>query len=123
MIIQVLLVLGVCAAALAVLRTSSSAQHTAIRRLAGVGIAVLGVVAVLWPDGVTSVARLVGVGRGTDLVLYAVAVVGLLFAAFTSRKLAEMEQRMVTLSRALAIATSQSPAVQETAVDEDEPVR
>ena len=55
--------------------------------------------------------------------LYAVAVVGLLFAAFTSRKLAEMEQRMVALSRALAIATSQSPAAENLAVDKDEPVR
>lgn len=118
MIIQVLLLLGVCAAALAVLRTSSSAKHVAVRRLAGVSIAVLGVASVLLPDAVTHVARLVGVGRGTDLVLYAVAVVGLLFAALTSRKLAEMEHRMVALSRALAIATSQSPAV-----DRDEPVR
>ncbi len=123
MIIQVLLVLGVCAAALAVLRTSSSAQHTAFRRLAGIGIAALGIVSVLWPEGVTRVAQLVGVGRGTDLVLYAVAVVGLLFAAFTSRKLAEMEQRMVALSRAMAIATSQSPAVHETVVDKGVPVR
>jgi hypothetical protein len=109
MIIQVLLVLGVCAAAVALLRTSSSAQHTAVRRLAGVGVAVLGVASVLWPDAVTWLARLVGVGRGTDLVLYAVAVVGLLFAAITSRKLAEMEQRMVVMSRALAIATAQAP--------------
>lgn len=113
MIIQVLLLLAVCAAALAVLRTSSSARHTAVRRLAGAGIAVLGVTSVLWPDAVTWVAQRVGVGRGTDLVLYAVAVVGLLYAAFTSRKLAEMEQRLVTLNRALAIATSQSPAAGE----------
>ena len=109
MIIKVLLVLGVCAAALALLRTSSSAQHLALRRLAGVGVAVLGVASVLWPEAVTWVAHLVGVGRGTDLVLYAVAVLGLLFAALTGRKMAETEQRLVELTRALAIATATTP--------------
>ena len=118
MIIKVLLVLGVCAAALALLRTTSSAQHLAVRRLAGVGIAVLGVASVLWPDAVTWVAHQVGVGRGTDLVLYAVAVVGLLFAALTSRRLAETDQRLVELTRALAIATARVPTT-----DEDAPVR
>ena len=118
MIIKVLLVIGVCAAALAVLRTTSSAQHLAVRRLAGVGIAVLGVASVLWPEAVTWLAHRVGVGRGTDLVVYAVAVIGLLFAAFTSRKLAETEHRLTELTRALAIATSRVPAAAE-----DEPAR
>ena len=117
MIIQVLLLLGVSAAALAVLRTSSSAGHLAVRRMIAVGIGVLGAASVVFPDAVTWVARLVGVGRGADLVLYALVVVGLLYAAFTSRKLAEMEHRVVALSRALAVATSRSPE------DLEDPVR
>jgi hypothetical protein len=67
--IQVILIAAVVVTA-AVLLRSQGARQLAIRRILLVALAVFGVLSVLFPGVWTRLARLVGVGRGTDLLLY-----------------------------------------------------
>lgn len=103
MIIKVFLIAAVFAAALFLMRGGTSGRHLAVRRLVSAGFALLWMVGVLFPDLVTRVANQVGVGRGTDLVLY-VLVVAFLFTTVAQRQqLREMEERIATLTRELAL--------------------
>ena len=67
--IQVLLIISVGVVALYLLRTAAGARHQAIRRVLALAFALLAIVSILAPTWVTRVAHLVGVGRGTDLLL------------------------------------------------------
>ena len=67
--IQLLLLLGIVATVIPLTR-SAGARHQAIRRLLLGGFVLLAVFAVLFPSVLTSVANVLGVGRGTDLLLY-----------------------------------------------------
>ena len=62
------------------------------------------IAATLFPDATTALAHALGVGRGTDLVLYIFAMgslyVGLLFYG----KLARLERSLTDLAREIAIA-------------------
>jgi hypothetical protein len=59
--------------------------------------------AILFPDRVTSVAHLLGVGRGADLVLYGFVVASVFVWIGLYRRLHEMEHRFVQLNRAIAL--------------------
>ena len=68
-----------------------------------------GVVLVMVPDLSARIARMVGVGRGADLVLY----LGLLALAFVClllySKMRELEVALTDLARAIAIAEARKP--------------
>ena len=71
-LIQVLLIAVVVAVAARLFR-SGGARSQAVRRLGLLLFAGFAVVSILVPDVWNRIARLVGVGRGTDMVLYALA--------------------------------------------------
>jgi len=58
---------------------------------------------VLLPDTWNDAARVVGVGRGTDLLLYGFIVVFLVSMVTSYRRSREMEQRITLLARRIAI--------------------
>lgn len=103
MIIKILLVLGIVGAVLLALRSFGSATYLAARRLGLVVFGAAGVGAVIFPGAVTRVAHSVGVGRGTDLVLY-ISIIGSLFAFVgLHQRVHHLEERVVLLTRALAL--------------------
>ena len=103
MIIKFLLVSGVVAFGLLILRQRPSGTQQALLRMAGIGIAVLGVVAVIFPGTTVWAANLVGVERGTDLVLY-VFVLTFMFTTLVSfQRLHQLERKLVDLTRELAL--------------------
>lgn len=104
MIIKAILLVAALALAYTAARTASSPGHLALRRIAIVGTAVAAAFAVLFPDTVTEAARLVGVGRGTDLVVYVFIVVTLVGWLGTYRRLTELDNRITQLVRTQAIA-------------------
>ncbi|WP_182111748.1 MULTISPECIES: DUF2304 domain-containing protein [unclassified Actinotalea] len=115
MLIKVLLLLGVGVFVALGFRAPSGARHLALRRIALVGFAVLAVLSVLFPDAWNAVAQIVGVGRGTDLLLYGTIIVFLLTLVTTYRRFRELEAQITLLSRRLAIdeamgALSTAPA-------------
>ncbi len=62
------------------------------------------VATVIEPDILTTMAHWVGVGRGTDLLLYALVVVVLMLGIGIHKRFVRLEDRVVQLTRELAIA-------------------
>jgi hypothetical protein len=102
-IIKLILVVTLGLAALMLIRGRRSALRLLMRRSLTLGAIGVGVLAVLFPDSTTRVAGLVGVGRGTDLVLYALCVAFLFVTIALYLRLNEMHDRYVELARRLAL--------------------
>jgi small membrane protein len=75
-LIKVLLILALVSFSLMALRRRQTATSRAGRRIGLAAIVICGIIAVLWPGITGRIANAVGVGRGTDLILY------VLFVAF-----------------------------------------
>ena len=103
MIIKLLLVAGLAAAALLLLRGQHTALGLLMRRSLTLGAILLGVFGVIFPGAVTAVANAVGVGRGTDLVLYVLCVTFLFVTIAQNLRLAELRDRTVELARKQAL--------------------
>ena len=109
MIIKVLLIAAALGFGVLVLRDSVPG-HNLLRRLAGLAVVGLGIVAVLWPMLTTYIANAVGVGRGTDLVLYVLVMVFIYNAVATTQRIHRLERDVTLLTRELAIRSPQPPA-------------
>lgn len=103
MIIKILLITAALGFGLLILRDRAAGPQLVLRRLAGLTIVTLGIVAVLWPLLTTRVANAIGVGRGTDLVLYVLVMVFAYTAVATSQRIARLEKTITLLVRELAI--------------------
>jgi hypothetical protein len=112
--IKVILILALAVVAALLLRGSQGARHQAIRRLMLLLFAVLTVGSVLAPNLWNSVARAVGVGRGTDLLLYGLIVAFLGYIATSYLRFRALEQQMTRLARRLALDEALSMEVPTT---------
>jgi small membrane protein len=104
MIIQIVLIPALIAAVLLSLRSRASLRGQARRKLLALLTVVLGVTAVLVPDSLQWLADLVGVTRGTDLLLYGFALVIIYLVGSTSARFREQEARLVLLARQVALS-------------------
>lgn len=103
MLIKVILLVAIAAVVTLWLRTPGGARHLALRRIAIALFTVLAVLSVLFPDTWNDAAELVGVGRGTDLLLYGFIVVFLASMVTTYRRFRDTEMRLTLLARRIAI--------------------
>ena len=71
--------------------------------------AAFAVVSIIFPNVWNRIATLVGVGRGTDVVLYALVVAFLSFAGTTYLRFRDMETRYTRLARRIALDDAQPP--------------
>lgn len=101
--IQLLLIAGSVSMALVFIRTWSQAKNRAWKRIAFSVFVVVNVYAVLRPTDVTWVARHLGVGRGTDLVLYVMVLAMGFLTLNTFLRFRSLEQKITDLARTLAI--------------------
>lgn len=101
-LIQVLLIAVVVAVAARLFR-SRGARSQALRRLGLLLLAGFAVVSILFPDLWNRIARLAGVGRGTDMVLYALVVAFLSYTVTSYLRFREIETRYTRLARRLAL--------------------
>jgi hypothetical protein len=108
-IVQVALVVAVIIVSLALMRGGSNARHLAIRRIMLVLFACLAALSIFFPELLTRVARLLGIGRGTDLVLYGLIVSFLVFMATTYQRFRHMESTLTKLSRRIALDETPPP--------------
>lgn len=108
LIIQVLLVLGILAI-IAWLFAKRGAKQLAVRRLLVLAFAVFAVLTVMFPRVLTSIAHVVGVGRGADLLLYATVVVLLGSLALAEARTKNAEKRTTVLARRLALDEAEQP--------------
>lgn len=115
LIIQVLLLIGVAVVAVLLTRSTATARHQAIRRLMLVGFVVGAAVSVIFPNWLTWLARLVGVGRGTDLLLYALVIAFLSYIATSFRRINVLERKITKLTREVALERAKSERVEHIA--------
>ena len=102
LIIQIILAVGIIGIT-AWLFKKRGAKQLAIRRLLILGFTGFAVIAILFPSFVTRVANFVGVGRGSDLLLYATVIVLLGFLALQEARTKTAEKRTTFLARRIAI--------------------
>ncbi|MDO9496031.1 MAG: DUF2304 domain-containing protein [Nocardioides sp.] len=107
MLIKLILIGCLAFLAWLLFRGPGSTNQTALRRLGIVLVAFGGMFTVIFPDSLTRVAQLVGVGRGTDLLLYAFVVFSSLVAIGFHQRIERLEAQMAELVRELAVLTAQ----------------
>lgn len=112
-IVQVALVLAVIVVSLALMRGGSNARHLAIRRIMLVLFACVAAFSIFFPELLTRVARLLGIGRGTDLVLYGLIVSFMVFMATTYQRFRHVEATLTKLSRRIALDETPPPGKEE----------
>lgn len=102
-ILQIVLVIAALAALAYFVRSGQSVGIRASKRLAFGLFVVVNIYAVLRPEDVTTLARFLGVGRGTDLVVY-LLVVGFVFGMLnTYLRDREISQHLTNLARQVAV--------------------
>lgn len=101
-LIQVLLIVVVLAVAARLFR-SRGERSQALRRLGLVLFAAFAVVSILLPNVWNRIATIVGVSRGTDVVLYGLVVAFLSFTVTTYLRFRDMETRYTRLARRIAL--------------------
>ncbi|WP_026530360.1 DUF2304 domain-containing protein [Haematomicrobium sanguinis] len=108
-VVQILLVIAVLVFSLILLRDSGSDKRMAIRRILVLIFAVVAIVSIFFPDILTQIANFVGIGRGTDLVLYGLVVTFLVYMATTHQRFKQTESMITRLARRIAIDEAESP--------------
>lgn len=109
MIIKLLLIVALLVAALFAYRAGRGGRSLAARRTGLAAAMMLAVVGITAPQLISRVANLVGVGRGTDLVLYGFVVASLFVWIGLYRRLHDMEDRFVELARQIALGRISPP--------------
>ena len=108
-IVQLVLVVAVLVVSLALMRGGSNARHLAVRRMLLMIFAVVAALSVFFPDALTRVAQFLGIGRGTDLVLYGAVVSLFVFMATTYQRFRHAENALTKLSPRIAIDEAPKP--------------
>ncbi|WP_078628564.1 DUF2304 domain-containing protein [Streptomyces sp. NRRL F-2664] len=101
--IQLVLIVGSVSMALVFIRTWSQAKNRAWKRIAFSLFVVVNVYAVLRPTDVTWLAQQLGVGRGTDLVLYVMVLAMGFLTLNTFLRFRSLEKKITDLARTVAI--------------------
>lgn len=108
-IVQIVLVVVVIFFSLMLVRGGSNAKHMAVRRIMVLLFAVSAVLSIFFPTMLSQLARFVGVGRGTDLMLYAFIVSFLVYMSTTHQRFRQMETTLTKLSRRIALDEAERP--------------
>lgn len=101
--IQLLLITAIVILAAFMMRRTGADSHLAIRRLLMGLFVVVAILSVLFPQWLSWLARLVGVGRGTDLVLYGLIVMFLAFVYSQYRRNVAQQRQLTRLARKIAL--------------------
>lgn len=112
-VVQLILVTGVIFLSFVLMRGSSNARHMAIRRMMTMLFALAAVVSIFFPELLQTVASWLGIGRGTDLVLYGFIVTFLIFMASTYQRFRAQEVALTKLSRRIALKEARKPWLEE----------
>lgn len=119
--IQIVLIIGVVAIGAVFMRRTGADSHLAIRRLLYGAFVLVAILSILFPQWLTWVANLVGVGRGTDLLLYALVLMFLVFVYTQSRRNADQQRKLTLLARRLALLQAAQPEEERPAPAPQEP--
>ena len=110
MIIRTLLILSTLFIAWYFLSSRGTSRSNAFKKVLLVAFVVAAIVAVIVPEQLTLLANLVGVGRGTDLLVYALVQVVAFQLFNTYAKDKQNQRQIVHLARRLAILEATAKA-------------
>lgn len=108
-VVQLLLILAIGYGALTLVRGGANAKHQAIRRLGGVAFFVFAALSILLPNLVSHIANFLGIGRGTDLVLYGLVVLFMITQYTAAQQRRAQEVNITRLARRIAISEAEKP--------------
>ncbi len=100
---QIILVLALLGIAVYLLRSTPSPRHLAIRRLVMLVGILVGIVVIIWPDLLTVLAQLVGIGRGADLLFYIAIIIGLLYIVNEYKRSVRLARLNTRLAREITL--------------------
>lgn len=101
---QLLLIAALVGIAVYVIRAQPSARHLALRRLTVFSALIVGIIVVMAPGWLTWVANLLGVGRGTDLLVYVSIVAFMLYVVSDYKKSVMLARTTTELARAITLS-------------------
>lgn len=107
--IQPLLIVAVLLLLVYLLRSRSTAQAKAWVKLGFVVFVIAGIYAILRPNDTTTLAHWLGLGRGTDLMLYALIIAFAFTTLSTYLRFKDLELRYSRLARAVALRGAEPP--------------
>ncbi|MGI8392688.1 DUF2304 domain-containing protein [Leucobacter sp. W1038] len=102
-IFQFILIFGVAFAAILAIRFLPGDGSLAVKRILAMLFVVAAILAIVFPAALTTIANLLGIGRGTDLLLYVFIIACMLFAVSVVRAKARSDARVTDLARAVAL--------------------
>lgn len=109
MVIQYVLIIGAGLLLAFFLRHHGTSRASAGGKICFLGFVAFSLFAVLWPGQISVLAHWMGVGRGTDLLVYAVTA-GFAFACLhTYLRFQELQLRHAQLARAIALRDARKP--------------
>lgn len=103
MLVQIILVLAAVGALAYFVRRQHGIRIRASKRIAFFVFIAVNIYAVLLPDHTTWIARQLGIGRGTDLVVYLLVVAFVFGMINTFLRQREISEHLTNLARAAAI--------------------
>lgn len=103
MIVQVILVLAALGALFYFVRRAHNVRIRASKRIAFFAFIVVNIYAVLRPDDTTWIAQQIGIGRGTDLVVYLLVVAFVFGMLNTYLRQREISNHLTDLARTVAL--------------------
>lgn len=91
------------------LRNHGTTRASAGAKICFLGFVVFSVFAVLRPGDISALANALGVGRGTDLLVYAIAAGFAFMSLHTYLRFKELQLRQAQLARAVALRDAREP--------------
>ncbi|MET0782111.1 MAG: DUF2304 domain-containing protein [Microbacterium sp.] len=118
--IKIILIVVFVVFAVALVLPGQGARRLAIRRVLLLLTAMAGIVAIAFPQLVNSLANLLGVGRGTDLILYVLVVVFIGTSISNSIRHRHLEREVTKLARNVALGAAPPPREREPEPSEED---
>lgn len=103
MLFQLILIAVFIFVAVLAVRSLPGEKSLAIKRILAFLFVVCSVAAILFPQLLSQLAAFMGVGRGTDLLLYGFVITALVFAVMIVRAKARSDARVTDLAREVAL--------------------
>jgi hypothetical protein len=108
-LIKILLISVFAVFAVILLLPGSGVRRLAVRRLTLLVLFAAAIAAVAFPQAINAAANLLGVGRGTDLILYALVIVFIGNSISASIRHRHLEREVTQLAREMALQAADPP--------------
>ena len=104
-LIRALLIIGLALVTWLLVRPVQSQSHLAAQRLLILAIVIFAIITIVYPPLLNQIARVVGVERGINLLVYALIICVLAQMSASYRNSMALEKRITLLARQIALRT------------------